>query len=72
MKRIVRLQKALLHTAVIFEKLGVIVSVPVPTFIFPCPRKNSCVGRKKKIPGQRREIIRAFVGNGSVSKKSMI
>jgi hypothetical protein len=27
------------------------------------------VGREKKIPGQRRENIRVFVGNGSVIKK---
>ena len=31
--------------------------VSVPTFIFPCPRKNSCVGREKNISGQRRIFL---------------
>ena len=39
------------------EEVGVFFFVSVPTFIFPCPRKNSCVGREKNIPGQRRELI---------------
>ena len=38
------------------EEVGVFFFF-VPTFIFPCPRKNSCVGREKNIPGQRRELI---------------
>ena len=38
------------------EEVGALF-VSVPTFIFPCPRKNSCVGREKNIPGQRRELI---------------
>ena len=38
------------------EEVGAFL-VSVPTFIFPCPRKNSCVGREKNIPGQRRELI---------------
>ena len=41
----------------ILTKFGFIFSVPVPTFIFPCPRKNSCVGREKNIPGQRRIFL---------------
>ena len=57
MMRIVKLQKSaslsckkvLLHPSVISEKLGVKNSVPVPTFIFTCPRKNSCVGKEKKL-----------------------
>ena len=30
--------------------------ISVPTFIFPCPRKNFCVGREKNIPGQGRDF----------------
>ena len=64
-------KKALLHPSIIFKDSGFIISVPVPTFIFPCPRKNSCVGREKNIPRQRREIIRVFVENESVIEKGI-
>ena len=46
-----------------------VLSIPVPTFIFPCPRKNSCVGREKNIPGQRRKFKRVFWRIGSVVEK---
>lgn len=39
------------------------------TFTFPCPRKNSCVGREKKIPRQRREITRVFWGKWECHRK---
>lgn len=46
-----------------------VLSIPIPTFIFPCPRKNSCVGREKNIPGQRRKFKREFGRIGSVVEK---
>jgi len=30
--------------------------ISVPTFIFPCPRKNFCVGREKNIPRLGRDF----------------
>ena len=53
-----------------------IISIPVPTFIFPCPRKNSCVGREKFLRGQGEKYTQAekgnyksIWGNGRVSRK---
>ena len=39
------------------------------TFIFPKKKKNSCVGREKKIPRQRREITRVFWGKWECHRK---
>ena len=41
-------KKSLLSS--LFERSDFFISVP--TFVFPCPRKNFCVGREKNIPGQ--------------------
>ena len=49
-----------------------------PLLFFPAHGKilawagrNSFVDREKNIPRQRREIIRVFVGNGSVIEKGI-
>ena len=42
------------------EEVGAFL-VSVPTFIFPCPRKNSCVGREKNISGLRWGLITAIL-----------
>lgn len=55
-------KKVLLHPSIIFEDSGFIISVPVPTFIFPCPRKNKS--------GQGEKNTRAEKGNHkSICKK---
>ena len=46
--------------------------VSVPTSIFPCPRKNSCVGREKKYPGREGKLKEYFGGNGSVIQKGCV
>jgi len=40
-----------------------------PLLFFPAQGKILAWAGRKKIPGQRRENIRVFVGNGSVIKK---
>ena len=45
-------KKVLLHPSIIFEDSGFIISVPVPTFIFPCPRKNKSGQGEKKHPSR--------------------
>ena len=42
------------------------------TFIFPCPRKNSCVGREKKKNGREGKLQEYFGGNGSVIEKGCV
>jgi len=42
---------------------------PYTHFYFSLPKEKFLRGQGEKIPGQRRENIRVFVGNGSVIKK---